>query len=235
MYPPERRARGIGLVLFGAVFGAILGPAVFSPLLSGRDLGGDALAALWLAGAGFMVVGLALVLAVRPDPQRIATLLAGADERRAASATAPRRCATLLGRPGVVPALLAAQASFGVMVGIMTLTGAVVVDHHHHSADNVFPIIGAHVVGMYALVIVIGDLIDRIGRTPALAGGLLLMALSAISLLWVQSVGRDARWRCSSSGWAGTCRSWPPRPSSPTAPSRGSAASCSASTTCCRA
>ena len=35
MYPPERRARGIALVLFGAVFGAILGPAVFSPLLSG--------------------------------------------------------------------------------------------------------------------------------------------------------------------------------------------------------
>src|SRR5918997_6057259 len=33
MYPPERRARGIALVLFGAVFGAILGPLVFSPLL----------------------------------------------------------------------------------------------------------------------------------------------------------------------------------------------------------
>ena len=28
MYPPERRARGISLVLFGSVFGAILGPAV---------------------------------------------------------------------------------------------------------------------------------------------------------------------------------------------------------------
>jgi MFS family permease len=30
--------------------------------------------------------------------------------------------------------------------------------------------------------------IDRIGRTPALAGGLLVMALSVSSLLWVQSV-----------------------------------------------
>jgi MFS family permease len=35
MYPPEPRARGIGLVLFGAAFGAILGPVVFSPLLAG--------------------------------------------------------------------------------------------------------------------------------------------------------------------------------------------------------
>jgi predicted MFS family arabinose efflux permease len=41
---------------------------------------------------------------------------------------------------------------------------------------------------MYALVIVVGDLIDTIGRRPALSGGLLLMALAAISLLWVQGV-----------------------------------------------
>jgi len=41
---------------------------------------------------------------------------------------------------------------------------------------------------MYALVIVVGDVIDHIGRRTALAGGLLLMALSAISLLWVSGV-----------------------------------------------
>jgi MFS family permease len=74
------------------------------------------------------------------------------------------------------------------MVGIMTLTGAVVVDHHGHAGHTVFPIIGAHVVGMYALVLVIGELIDRIGRTPALSAGLLVMGASAVSLLWVESV-----------------------------------------------
>src|SRR5687768_16908418 len=79
MYPPERRARGIALVLFGAVLGAILGPAVFSPLLSGRDRDGDALAPLWLAAGGFMIFGLALVSAVRPDPREIARRL-GHDE-----------------------------------------------------------------------------------------------------------------------------------------------------------
>ncbi|MEA2188330.1 MAG: hypothetical protein QOK16_3341 [Solirubrobacteraceae bacterium] len=45
---------------------------------------------------------------------------------------------------------------------------------------------------MFGLIIVVGDLVDRIGRTPALAGGLLLMALSVISLLWVQSVALSA-------------------------------------------
>jgi MFS family permease len=185
MYPPQRRARGIALVLFGAVFGALLGPAVFSPILSGRELDGDALAPLWLAAGGFMVIGLALVLTVRPDPRRIAELL---DADRVAMSRPPAPLRELFRRPGVIPSLLAAQASFGVMVGVMTLTGAVVVDHQHHAAHHVFPIIGAHVIGMYALVIVIGDVIDRIGRTPSLSGGLVLMALSVISLLWVDSV-----------------------------------------------
>jgi MFS family permease len=210
MYPPERRARGIALVLFGAVFGAILGPAVFSPMVAGRDLDGDALALLWLAASGFMVVGLALVLAVRPDPRRIAELLHAADQpppapappvaagsppavgepppRPTASSPPAAPLSEIVRRPGVVPALLAAQASFAVMVGVMTLTGAIVVDHHGHAGHTVFPIIGAHVVGMYALVLVVGEVIDRIGRTPALSGGLLVMGASVISLLWVEAV-----------------------------------------------
>jgi MFS family permease len=185
MYPPQRRARGIALVLFGAVFGAILGPAVFSPLLAGRDLEGGTLATLWLAAGGFELVGLALVTAVRPDPKKIAALLG----HRPAEAT--RRAAPigeLLRRPGVVPALVAAQASWGVMVGVMTLTGAVVVDHFGHEHHDVFPIIGAHVIGMYALVILVGGLVDRIGRARSLAGGLLLMGLSVSGLLWVEDV-----------------------------------------------
>jgi MFS family permease len=184
MYPPERRAHGIALVLFGAVFGALLGPAVFSPILSGKELDGDALAPLWLAGSGFMVAALVLVLMVRPDPRRIAEILHTGEPPP--STAVPLR--EIVRRPGVIPALLAAQASFGVMVGVMTLTGAVVVDHQHHAAHNVFPIIGAHVIGMYALVLVVGRLIDRIGRRPALYGGLMVMALSVISLLWVDSV-----------------------------------------------
>jgi MFS family permease len=190
MYPPARRARGIALVLFGSVFGAILGPAVFSPLLAGRELDGAALRTLWLAAAVFMVVGAALVLCVRPDPKRIAALLAHEPAAPSVPVATPLRA--LLGRPGVVPALIAAQASFAVMVAVMTLTGAIVVDHHHHGPDNVFPIIGAHVIGMFGLIVVVGDVVDRVGRTPALAGGLLLMALSVISLLWVRSVPATA-------------------------------------------
>ena len=40
------------------------------------------------------------------------------------------------------------------MVAVMTLTGSVIVDHFHQEQHDVFPIIAAHFVGMYALVIV---------------------------------------------------------------------------------
>src|SRR5829696_3248912 len=76
LYPPEHRARGISYVLFGSVFGAILGPAVFGPLFSGRELDAAALTVPWLTAGGISVIALALVLFVRPDPKRIAEAIA---------------------------------------------------------------------------------------------------------------------------------------------------------------
>ena len=189
MYPASRRARGISFVLFGAVFGAILGPAVFSPLLAGKDLDADALVLPWLAASAFMLVGLVLVASVRPDPSRIARMIGAADGARDDEPAAP--LSEIVRRPGVLPSMLAALASFAVMVAIMTLTGVVVVEQGH-PARVVFPIIGAHVIGMYALVIVVGGLIDRVGRIRALVSGLLVMAASSISLLWVTSVAAFA-------------------------------------------
>jgi MFS family permease len=185
MYPPERRARGISYVLFGSVFGAILGPTVFSPLFVGKDVEADSLTVPWLAAGGISLVALVLVQFVRPDPKEIAELI-GTRRDEPARAAAP--LGEIVRRPGVPAAMLAALASFGVMVSVMNLTGYVVVEHHHHAQHSVFLIIGAHVFGMYALVLVIGALIDSVGRTPALEFGLVVMALSTIGLLWAESV-----------------------------------------------
>ena len=102
--------------------------------------------------------------------------------------------------------MLTAFASFGVMVSVMNLTGYVVVEKHHHAQHNVFPIIGAHVLGMYALVLVVGTLIDRVGRTSALASGLLVMGASALGLIVDLERPGDRRCCCSASGSAGTSR-----------------------------
>jgi MFS family permease len=187
MYPPERRARGISYVLFGSVFGAILGPTVFGPLFAGKDLEADSLTVPWLVAGGISLVALVMVQFVRPDPKRIAELIHSRDAEAAVSPTSAP-LSELVRRPGVAAAMLAALASFGVMVSVMNLTGYVVVEHHHHTQASVFPIIGAHVFGMYALVLVIGAVIDRIGRIIALQTGLVVMALSTTGLLWAESV-----------------------------------------------
>ena len=185
MYPPERRARGISYVLFGALFGAALGPLVFRPLFAGKELDLDALVVPWLAAGGIMVVGLALVLMVRPDPRTIAQRLHFDAGGVAHEPAAPVR--EILRRPGVATALVAAIASFAVMASVMNLTGYLVVDHGHHQSD-VFTVISLHIVGMYALVLVIGWLVDRIGRRPGQVTGLALMGLSTIALAWLDSV-----------------------------------------------
>ena len=185
MYPPSRRARGIAFVLFGSLFGAALGPLVFRPLFAGKELDTDALVLPWLAAGGIMALGLVLVLFVRPDPRTIALELSAPADGAEPAAAAPLR--EILRRPGVPTALVAALVSFAGMVSVMNLTGYIVVDHGHHQTD-VFTVISLHIVGMYALVLVIGELVDRIGRRPAQVGGLLLMAAATLGLVWFDGV-----------------------------------------------
>ena len=93
----------------------------------------------------------------------------------------------ILRRPGVPSAVLAALASFAVMAGVMNLTGYIVVGHEHEQAD-VFSVISLHIVGMFGLVLVVGQLIDRVGRHRSLIGGLAIMAVSTVMLAWVVSI-----------------------------------------------
>jgi MFS family permease len=189
MYPVERRARAISYVLFGALFGAALGPLVFRPLFAGKDLELHTLVLPWLAGAGIALIGLAVSLSIRPDPRQIALELRARD---ASSGTAeplppPAPLREILSRPGVPAAVVGALASFAVMVGVMNLTGYIIVGHHHAQAD-VFTVISFHVVGMYALVLVIGALIDRVGRHRSLVVGLAVMTVSTVMLAGVHSI-----------------------------------------------
>jgi MFS family permease len=175
MYAPDRRPRAISIVLFGAVFGALLGPLVFIPLLQGDDA---ALDLAWLGAGGFMVAGLLISSLVRPEPVEIARAL-GHD---AAEASDPASLRQMAARPGVLPALVASTATFSAMVTVMTLTGSAMVDHGHET-DEVFPVIAAHFVGMFGLFALVGPLIERIGRTRSLAGGLVLLAASCVSMI----------------------------------------------------
>ena len=183
MFPPARRARGMSIVLFGVVSGAIWGPLVFGPMFSGRQLAAADLTVPWIAAGGFTAAGLATSFLVRPDPKAIGA--AYATPAQAARPAAP--LAEILRRPGVATAMVAAVASFAVMTGVMNLAGYVAVGHHHPQGD-VFTIISLHILGMYGLVLFAGDLIERIGRRRSMVIGLTVMAASNAGLAWFASI-----------------------------------------------
>ncbi len=199
MYPADRRPQAISLVLFGAVFGALLGPAVFIPLVQGGGLHGSSLGPAWLGGAGFMAIGFVLVSRVQRDPQQIARDISGESE-----ASTPEPMVAIVARAGIRWVLLAAVSSYSVMVALMTLVGKSMI-HYGHSKSSIFPVLSAHFVGMFGLFLAVGWVIAGIGRTRALIGGLALLGVSALALTrTMQSVpltslalfGVGAGWSC---------------------------------------
>jgi hypothetical protein len=166
--------------LYGMVqLSVALSTVIFVPLTAGRSPDAGSPVAPWFAAAVFMAVALALVLSVKPDPRRIAEILAARSHSGGHRATEPAApLSEILRRRGAVPALLAALTSYSVMVGLMTLSGYILVGHGHHQGA-VFPVISAHFIGMFGLVLFVGSIIDRIGRTLALTVGLLLLELVA--------------------------------------------------------
>ncbi len=182
MYPPERRARGISFVLIGAAFGAILGPVAFTPLLARTGAEFDVLAPPFVVAAAIMLAGVALTFVIRVDPMEVARR----QRERMGSAvetTGPARpIRELLRLPVVRAAVLAALISQAVMSGTMN-TVALHLRDHGHGWPQVAVVMSAHFLGMFALVLVVGRLVDRIGRERAIVTGLLILAVGVVGML----------------------------------------------------
>lgn len=169
LYRPERRARGIAFVLVGAAAGAILGPLAFAGVLEGVRHHPAGLAGPWLLGAALMAAGVITVFLIRVDPIAVG--------RSAGVPAPPTPLSSLVRRPGVAVAVLAAVAAQGLMSATMTVIGVALVEHGHDLREVSFTL-STHFLGMFSLVRVVGPLVDRIGRRQAMTAGLIVLALS---------------------------------------------------------
>ena len=137
--------------------GAVFGPLVFGPMFADRALTPDELACRGSRRRSSRSRG-CVSFGVRPDPKELSRRFA---TRAATRAAAPLR--EILAARASRRRWSGAVASFAVMVGVMNLAGYVAVGHHHTHGD-IFTIISFHIVGMYGLVLVVGDIVERIGR-----------------------------------------------------------------------
>ncbi len=187
MYPPDRRAEGLGYVLTGSLIGAFGGPLLISAAQANApSLGLDTTALVWLLVPLVVVPSMGLVFLIRPDPRTIAKDLA----RFYPGYQAPegREDPTLAEGAGVSAwmrhyplrvAFVSMFAAQGVMVMLMALT-PLVMSHHGHALTMISLAVSLHVIGMYGLSLPLGRLTDRVGRRNVIILGLLVVGIGAI-------------------------------------------------------
>lgn len=185
MYPPDRRAQGLGYVLTGSLAGALGGPVIIA--LAGvvaQSAGLDQTSMSWFFVPLMLIPSLAFILRIEPDPKQIALHL----ERYWPGYQAPARPARLPAHINIwtftrnyphVVAFVSMFILFGNMSMMMALT-PVVMTHHGMPLSAVSITVSIHVVGMYGLSMPIGKLADVIGRRWVLLAGVIVSTLGTL-------------------------------------------------------
>jgi MFS family permease len=182
MYPPSRRAQGLGVVVMGGAVGAVLGPFMLLGLAEWADANGfNPDVAPWLGLPPILALALVGVSFIRPDPRTIASRLNAyypGEVEEQESDTAPARSMTSILRHYPVAVAVAATGLVQAGMVMLMVTAALSMKGHGHG-DAVFPVMSAHFFGMLALSVPIGRLADRLGRRPMILVGALIFIAGA--------------------------------------------------------
>lgn len=186
---PATRGRDLSLVVWATTVGAVSGPNLIGPGEQlGAAIGLPPLSGPFLFTVAAQVLAATLYLvALRPDPLRLALRLA---REAAAAATAAGESgaeAVRSDRAGIRLALIALALSHATMVSVMAMTPVHLTDHGASLVIVGFTI-SLHIAGMYALSPVFGILADRVGRWwTILIGQALLVASLLFTALGAES------------------------------------------------
>lgn len=182
---PAHRGRQLSLVVWATTVGSVLGPNMVGPAEAvSRWTGLPPLTGAWLFSAvGFLLAALVLAVRLRPDPLLTAREAAAAVEDGPPRPVSPRRGSVLHGlrliaaTPVALLGTLAITVGHVVMVSVMVMTPL-----HMHHGDAAVPAIGlvisVHILGMYGLSPVVGQLTDRLGPPAVILLGTAVLALA---------------------------------------------------------
>ena len=209
MYPPNRRAEGLGLVLTGSLVGALASPILIktSETVAG-GIGLEPIALAWFFIPILVIASLIMVLQVRPDPKEIASNLADYYPDYRPSET-PERAT---GKVGILyflnhyPKLTAFMSMFSAQgnMNMMMVMTSIALRSHDYTLTAISISVAIHVVGMFGFSLPLGKLTDRIGRrnvmllglTLASAGSWFVVATSAYVVITMGTFFVGLGWSC---------------------------------------
>ncbi|SRR5579884_223723 len=173
--PGSQRGRAIGLIVWGAAAGSILGPNLLGlAARAGDGVGLPSAGSPFLVSVvGFGLAGLLVQALLRPDPLAVARRLQ--EGAAAGRPTAPARpLGVILRQPRVQIAVGALMISQLVMIAT-TSTSPVYLRDQGHPVHAIGLAVSLHLAGMYAASPLTGWLCDRFGRLAVIGVGALLL------------------------------------------------------------
>jgi MFS family permease len=178
--PRAERGRAMGLIVWGATIGSILGPNLMpSAVRAGAVLGLSPVGSAFLISvAGYGLAAVLIEALLRPDPLAIARQL----EREAGGgrASAPARSLhEIVAEPRARIAVGTLMLSQIVMIGT-TSTSPVYLHDHGHSVGTIGLAVSMHLGGMYVASPLSGWLCDRFGRVPTIVAGAVGLLLAVV-------------------------------------------------------
>ncbi len=186
VFPIDRRAKVIGIIVSAGTVGAILGPLLV-PLSTTWmiRLGLPEAAGPFLISAVLLIGASAIVfIFLKPDPQQLGQAIA--DQEAAENLESienltgdGRPLREIFAAPMVQLAVLSMILSFFVMSMLMVIT-PLHMDRNDHTTAAISTVIMAHTLGMFGLSWFTGWLIDRFGRVQMIVGGVGILAISCV-------------------------------------------------------
>jgi MFS family permease len=177
---PDRRARSIGILVWAASIGSILGPTVALGATErpAKWFGFEALSGPYLmAIAVFATAAIIVEIFLRPDPLLIAT---GGDGRSAPARPSLRDSFAHIGRNRLAVIAVGAMAvGQGVMVAVMTVTPIHMGDGNQDK-EIIGLVISLHIVGMYLFAPLVGWLVDRLPSSVIVATAGIVLSIGGV-------------------------------------------------------
>ncbi len=200
MYPPTRRAEGLGLVLTGSLVGAIFGPILIrasEALAPSFDL--EPIALAWFFVPMAVIGSITLIMRVRPDPKEIASNLTDywpdyVPPPAAQGGVPPKvSIVTFLKEYPKLTAFVSMFSVQGNMNMMMAMT-SLALNEHGFPLSAISLSVAIHVIGMFGFSIPIGRIADRIGRRNTMLVGVFVAAagtwfIVATPYYWIITTG----------------------------------------------